>query len=105
MDLVYPTEEQLDAIACMPKSLPDGAVVFCRGVLDQMQSLWAYPDYFRKHGDDHFVAITGGWSGNESVIHAAQKNYLFWSLCWDASFSGGLHVFRMDRVPRRWGEE
>jgi hypothetical protein len=37
--------------------------------------------------------ITGGWSCNECVISAMQKNTLLWTLTWESSHRGGLYCF------------
>lgn len=37
--------------------------------------------------------ITGGWSGNESVITAMKQNPL-WHLLWDSSHRGGKHILK-----------
>ena len=38
---------------------------------------------------------TGGWSGNEEVISALHDNEWFlWSMFWQKSERGGLHVFQ-----------
>lgn len=44
----------------------------------------------------HFEYHTGGWSGNEDVIHALRQNFVFWSLFWVKSTRGGHHYFKID---------
>lgn len=41
---------------------------------------------------------TGGWSGNEEIIHALKQNNLFWMTCWNSSHRGGLHKFYVPPV-------
>lgn len=36
---------------------------------------------------------TGGWSGNESIIGAMQKNRMVWNFLWEQSRRGGHYVF------------
>lgn len=39
--------------------------------------------------------VTGGWSGNESIVGAMRANYVFWSVCWVSSERGGKYVFEL----------
>jgi hypothetical protein len=43
---------------------------------------------------------TGGWSGNESLIEALQRNHIFWSLCWMKSERGGHFVFEVPKASQ-----
>ena len=40
--------------------------------------------------------VTRGWSGNELIIGAMEQNHAMWSICWESSHRGGLHVFQME---------
>jgi len=42
-----------------------------------------------------FEYHTGGWSGNEDVIDALRRNFLFWSLFWEKSTRGGHYYFKI----------
>lgn len=42
-----------------------------------------------------FLISTGGWSGNESIIAAMQKNWMFWAVCWEQSRKGGHYIFQL----------
>ena len=41
--------------------------------------------------------VTGGWSGDEDVIHALSDNMLFWRLHCVAWRSGGRYDFRLSQ--------
>ena len=47
----------------------------------------------RKEGYTVYFA-TGGWSGNESIIHAMQEN-IMWKLRWISSHRGGKYGFEL----------
>lgn len=49
-----------------------------------------------------YVYHTGGWSGNEDVIHAMQHNFLFWSLSWVKSTVGGHYYFKIEKKQYGW---
>ena len=86
----YPTEEALKRIAEWPHT--DWS-----GLLEFTQPLWNYPDRWWTVGDVLHLS-TGGWSGNEDIIRAMQKNRIFWSMCWLSSRRGGWYEFDLSRV-------
>jgi len=46
-------------------------------------------------GDDGIWRIvTGGWSGNESIICSLTANSMFWSTYWRMSKCGGYYEFK-----------
>jgi len=58
-----------------------------------VKSIWWAPDWgFRQNGA-RFELHTGGWSGNESIIFALERNIMFWMLYWESSKRGGHYVF------------
>ena len=64
-----------------------------------IQSIWWASDWgFRVEenvGKLKYNLSTGGWSGNESIVQAMQRNYLFWSLTWIQSRRGGHYIFEI----------
>lgn len=86
----YPSEADLRRLRKWDHTDPKGALEFA-------QSLWAYPDYVWKRGRRYTFA-TGGWSGNEAVIAALEKNLVVQALCWLASYRGGKHVYEVPKT-------
>ena len=56
---------------------------------------WWMPDWGCKFRGRHFELHTGGWSGNESLIGAAERNIMFWMMCWVKSVRGGHFYFEI----------
>lgn len=48
--------------------------------------------------EDCIRLATGGWSGNESLIHALQANRVAWLVLWQLSAKGGLYILRIPTV-------
>lgn len=94
----YPDDEELRRIAEWPWSDVAGMIEFVR-------ALWSYPNFWTPEGDKLIIS-TGGWSCNESLIAAMQKNVGFWHLCWESSRRGGNYTFDLSRaklLPRKEG--
>ncbi len=89
----YPTRETLQAIEDWPfEKLSD--------LLPFLKDAWRYPECVRegqRSGIKVIELVTGGWSGNESLISALNRNFLIWSLCWVCSYRGGLHAFDFEK--------
>ena len=92
----YPTEDTLQTIAIWDHAhgLPEW--------LDYCRDSWhpdgkVTPKLVREFGNpvNCLSFVTGGWSGNESVISAMQQNTVLWSLTWYSSKRGGLHMFEV----------
>ncbi len=77
------------------------------GLLEFAGSLWKYPDRFEvfaadSQNDDlgtRYELSTGGWSGNESIVEALERNAMFWAVCWQQSRRGGYFVFKVPKKP------
>jgi hypothetical protein len=100
----YPTEETLEFIATHTEIAE---------VLDFVKAAWHWPT-FATHGLREAEAAllhmdladpemkylrlaTGGWSGNESLVAAMERNRLLGVLCWQLSARGGLHIYAYPR--------
>ncbi len=85
----YPTEDTLTTIATWPASQLDNLVPF-------VCEAWSYPDHaVHDKAKATLYLSTGGWSGNESIITALEKNLVFWGMCWFKSQRGGHYWFRL----------
>ncbi len=95
----YPTDEILNAIehAARPAE-----------ALDMARAAWHWPEFAHEtlraaeyalvsvgESEPHRYArfATGGWSGNESIIGALNRNVMVRALCWRVSARGGLHIY------------
>lgn len=95
----YPTEEELKKIETW--EFQKGADI--RGFMEYIRPLWSYPDRFScKPSKDimgkpclEYYLSTGGWSGNENIIEAMEKNTIFWMMCWKQSQRGGHYLFEI----------
>lgn len=85
--LRYPTKDELKKIAEWPHD-------DYKRLMEFVKERWEFSDvgYFEQDGDRYFLS-TGGWSGNEEIIHALYENLLFWALCWQSSRRGGHYEF------------
>lgn len=98
----YPTDATLRVIEKWPiTELSD-----TQGLMDYVRQAWKYPDYFtadkRRTREwkgaplkRRYHVSTGGWSGNESLISALEKNFVFWMLTWVAHRRGGHYIFEL----------
>jgi recombinational DNA repair ATPase RecF len=95
----YPTDESLATIANV---LVQGRAELIE-LFDAIVDAWHWSSYVKRvertNGTITWRFATGGWSGNESLIHALMSNIsVYASLSWVASCSGGLHIFRVKAV-------
>ena len=92
----YPTDAALSIIESWPYKDPKGWFKF-------IVSLWNYVDYgwseeivpheYRKKMVHRYTISTAGWSGNESIIRAMEKNDILWHFTWLQSRRGGHYIF------------
>lgn len=85
----YPSEEALELIAKWD-------FMDMKKCFEFIKELWTYSNYFKEEClDDKIIyhLSTCGWSGNESIINAMQKNIMIWTLSWVQSRRGGHYIF------------
>ena len=92
----YPTDKALEKITNWDYKDTLGCFEF-------ICSLWSYQNYYNTEKttndfDSPIVRIklsTGGWSGNESIINALEKNHIIWMTSWFQSRRGGHYIFEV----------
>jgi hypothetical protein len=94
----YPTDEALEIIEIWHYN-------DAKGWFDFIHSIWHLASWGWKEGEaiDEitnekvwcYYVSTAGWSGNESIIHAMQKNDCMWHLNWVQSRRGGHYIFEL----------
>lgn len=88
----YPTAEALDFISEF-----DVAKYGSIKLVKFIQKIWKFSEWgFRLNGKKAKKVLylsTGGWSGNEKIIRALQKNTAFWNKCWEKTKVGGHYKF------------
>jgi len=96
----YPEEAELQTIEQWPT---DNLVE----LFEYIKTRWRYADYedanfwVEKDEEDEgkpvkiYEIATGGWSGNEDIIEAMQKNIVFWYTAWYKTERGGKFTFKL----------
>jgi len=87
----YPDEEELKQI----ETWNGNDLV---GLMDYVHDLWHWPDWGWNQDGNRYAISTGGWSGNEDIIAALERNFIFWAMCWQVSRRGGHYEFE---IPER----
>jgi hypothetical protein len=85
----YPTEQELEYIRTFDVINNDW-----EELMQYIQdNCWYWGERFFYNNGNEWKCITGGWSGNESVIMALKENTMFWMLYWKQSNRGGFYRF------------
>lgn len=99
----YPTDHALDLIEAWPWSDPKGWFEFINSIWHLKSWGWAeteggiddWTDQKLTDTTKRFHISTAGWSGNESIIRAMEKNWMLWHLHWVQSRRGGHYIFEL----------
>ena len=85
----YPDEEELKKIETWDWHDPSGLLEF-------VHDRWKYADrgYWSQDGNLYSIS-TAGWSGNEDLLAALERNTFFWMFNWMSSRRGGHYEFEV----------
>ena len=89
----YPTEEALDKIEKWHYNDPRGWFKFIENIWHLTS--WGWSKGYNIDGNYLYNISTAGWSGNEDIIRAMQKNKILWSDTWVQSRRGGHYIFEV----------
>lgn len=93
----YPSDEDLETIEKWPLNGYADYVALAEYVV----RLWHYGEPWAKLTGKKVKTLklsTGGWSGNESILTALEKNFMFGMLCWQKSERGGHHIYKIPYI-------
>jgi hypothetical protein len=88
----YPTEYALEKITNWNLWDLESLGSFAK-LMEFIKTLWYYPDYVNNDENNVYTLVTIGWSGNEDIIRAMEKNSALQCLYWYSSERGGKHVY------------
>lgn len=95
----YPTDDALTIIEKWSWEDKKGWFDFIHGIWHLASWGWKECDVIDDvTGEKNYCYYisTAGWSGNESIIHAMQKNNFMWAVTWVQSRRGGHFIFQRD---------
>lgn len=99
----YPTDEELKRIEEWPFEaglrewfayIKAAGHYWPKGIFGWCEADHDADELFSRPYHAYYVS-TGGWSGNESIIDAMQKNFVCWQLTWYSHRRGGHYEFRV----------
>ena len=94
----YPSDHALDLIEAWPWTDPKGWFEFINSIWHLKSWGWkegpAIDEITGKQTYCYYIS-TAGWSGNESIIHAMEKNDTLWHFTWVQSRKGGHYIFEI----------
>ena len=97
----YPTEDALEIVEKWHWDDAKGWFKFIEGIW-YLRS-WGWSEGLIPNDDIdaptyQYDISTAGWSGNESIIAAMQKNDFMWYLNWVQSRRGGHYIFELKNI-------
>jgi hypothetical protein len=96
----YPTNEDLDRIANWELKTYQDYVALAEFIC----VIWHWEDVYaslKGKKEKTLRLATGGWSGNEDIIRALDKNVMFRMVCWQSSHRGGLHIYKIPFIKSK----
>jgi len=82
----YPSDETLEAIENWPMEDFKNCLKFAEKAYQKGYGVW-------KKEEGWIKIATGGWSGNESVVYALQKQ-IYWNMLFIAKLCGGAYYIQ-----------
>ena len=99
---MYPSEDELKKIEEWPGEDLRGWFSYIKSVGEYWPTAsfgWhevdTDKDDLREKPYHAYLISTGGWSGNEDIIAAMEKNFVCWVQTWYSSTRGGHYEFRV----------
>ncbi len=91
----YPTTEQLNKIIEWECFTFESSLSLAEYIFD----LWHFENWATLEGKrvKTLRLATGGWSGNEDILSALRKNFIFHSKYWESSHKGGLVIYKIKK--------
>lgn len=92
----YPTDEELETIEKWDPRDQKGFFEFIREIWWQQPNPYGWRESWEKDTIGEYREIsmsTGGWSGNESIIHHMRANRWMWDSAWLFEGRGGHFTF------------
>jgi hypothetical protein len=98
----YPTDAALEIIELWHCDDISGWFEFVKSIWHLSSWGWRereVPHSWKKDQQvKEYCISTAGWSGNESIIAAMQKNHMMWRLTWVQSRRGGHYIFEKPTI-------
>lgn len=96
----YPTQDALTIVELWPYEDQKGWFIFIESLWAMKNFGWseglARHEYYQDRAVYLYELSTAGWSGNESIIRAMEKNESLWHFVWVQSRRGGHYQFELD---------